>query len=87
MACLEEIVEQSSSRMKPLQPQMAVTTADIQRHTSQLERQHPTRQKPKAFAHNLETDMRKAAALKNELVEIIKERDDAIKVAGFTNEG
>ena len=31
--------------------------------------------------------MRDAAALNNELVDIVNERDDARKVAGFTNEG
>ena len=30
--------------------------------------------------------MRKAADLKNELVEIIKERDDAMKSCGFTDQ-
>ena len=33
MNCLEEILERSRSRMMPLQPQMAVITADMQRHT------------------------------------------------------
>ena len=34
----------------------------------------------------LDIDMRKAATLKNELVEIIKERDDVMKSCGFISE-
>ena len=38
------------------------------------------------MVHKLDIDMREAAALKNELVNIVNERDDARKVAGFSNE-
>ena len=86
MTCLEEILERSRSRMMPLQPQMAVTTADMQRHTNQLETATPNTQEAQGIAHNLDIDMRKAATLKNELVEIIKERDDAMKSCGFISE-
>ena len=36
MACLEDILERSRIRMKPLLPQMAVTTAHMQEHISQV---------------------------------------------------
>ena len=85
MTRLEEILERSRSRMMPLQPQMAVTTADMQRHTSQLETATPNTPEAQGIAHKLDIDMRKAAALKNELVEIIEERDDAMKSCGFTD--
>ena len=87
MACLEEIIEQSGSRMKPLLPRMAVTTADIQQHTSLLKTATPNTPDAQGIVHKLDIDMRKAAAIKNELVDIINERDDARKAAGFTNEG
>ena len=87
MACLEEIIERSHSRMKPLLPRMAVTTADMQRHTSQLRTATPNTPDAQGIVHKLDIDMREAAALKNELVDIINERNDARKAAGFTNEG
>ncbi len=86
MACLEEIIERSRSRMKPLLPRMAVTTVDIQRHTSQLKTATPNTPDAQGMVHKLDIDMREAAALKNELVNIVNERDDARKVAGFSNE-
>ncbi len=86
MARLEEVLEQSRNRMMPLQPQMAATTADMQRHFSQLETATPNTPEAQDIARKLDIDMRKAAALKNELIEIIKERDDEMKMAGFTNE-
>ena len=86
MACLEEIIERSRSRMKPVLPRMAVTTADIQRHTSQLKTATPNTPNAEGIVNKLDNDMREAAALKNELVDIVKERDDARKSAGFTNE-
>ncbi len=86
MACLEEIIERSRSRMKPLLPRMAVTTADMQRHTSQLKAATPNTPDAQRIVHKLDIDMREVAALKNELVDIVKERDDARKVAAFTNE-
>ena len=85
MACLEEIIERSRSRMKTLLPRMAVTTADIQRHTSQLRTATPNTSDAQGMVHKLDIDMREAAALKNELVNIVNERDDARKVAGFSN--
>ena len=84
MNCLEEIVEQSRTRMLSLQPQIAVTTADLQRHTSQLETTEPNTSEAQGIAHKLDIDMRKAAALKNELVEMVNERDAAMKECGFT---
>ncbi len=86
MARLEEILERSRNRMEPLQPQMAVTTVDMQRHTSQLETAIPNTPEAQVIAHKLDIDMRKEAALKNELVEMINERDKAMEVAGFINE-
>ena len=86
MACLEEIVERCRNQMMPLQPQMAVCTADIQRHTSQLETSTPNTPEAQDIAHKLDIDMRKGAALKNELAEIISERDDAMKSCGFTDQ-
>ena len=74
--------------MKPLQPQLAVVTADMQRHTSQLETATPGTPEAQDIARKLDIDMRKAAALKNELVDMIKERDDLMGgiMAGFTDE-
>ena len=86
MACLEEIIQRSRSRLKPLLQRMAVTTADIQRHTSQLRTATPNTPDAKDIVHKLDIDMRRAAALKNELVDIVNKRDDARKAAGFSNE-
>ena len=86
MACVEEIIKRSSSRMKPLLPRMAVTTADMQRLASQLRTATPNTPDAQGIVRKLDIDMREAAALKNELVDIVNERDDARKVAGFSNE-
>ena len=83
MNSLEGILDRSRTRLLSLQPQMAVTTADIQRHTSQLETTEPDTPEAQGIAHRLDIDMRKAATLKNELLEIVKERDDAMKSAGI----
>ena len=86
MTRLEEILELSRSRMMPLLPQMAVTTADMQRHTIQLKTATPNTPDAQCIVHKLGIDMREAATLKNELVDIINKRDDARNGAGFTNE-
>lgn len=83
MNSLEGILDRSRTRMLSLQPKMAVTTADIQRHTSQLETTEPDTPEAQGIAHRLDIDMRKAAAVKNELLEIVKERDDAMNSSGF----
>ncbi len=85
MTRLEEILERSRNRMMPLQPQMAVTAAEMQRESSQLETATPNTPEAQHIARKLDIDMRKAAAFKNKLAEIIKERDYAMKMAGFTN--
>ena len=87
MARLEEIIQQSRSRMKNLLPRMTVTTADMQWHTSQLKTATPNTPDAQGIVHKLDIHMREAAALKNELVDIVSERDDAMEVAGFTSEG
>ena len=86
MACLEEIIKRSRSRMKPLLPQMTVTTADMQLHTSQLKTAIPNTPDAQGIVHKLDINMREAAALTNEVVDIIKERDDAMKSFSFTDE-
>ena len=86
MGCLEEIIERSRSRMKNLLPRMTVTTADLQLHTNQLKTATPNTPDAQGIVHKLDIHMREAGALKNELVDIVSERDDAMKVAGFTNE-
>ena len=86
MGCLEEIIERSRSRMKPLLPRMAVTTGNLQRHAIQLRTATPNMPDAQGTVHELDIAMREAAALKNELADIVNERDDARKVAGFSNE-
>ena len=86
MDCCEEIIERARSRMKPLLPRMAVTTGDLQRHTSRLKTATPNTPYAQCIVHKLDIDMREAVAIKHELVDIASERDDAMKAAGFTNE-
>ena len=85
MARHEEIIQRSRNRMKPLLPRMAVTTADIQRHTSQLKTATPNTPDAQGIVYKLDIDLREAAALKNEVVKLVNERDDARKVAGFSS--
>ena len=87
MGCLEEIIERSRSRMKPLLPRMAVNSANMQHHAGQLKTATPKAPDAQGIVHKLDIHMRDAAALNNELVDIVNERDDVRKVAGFTNEG
>ena len=86
MACLEDIIERSRIQIKPLLPQMAVTTAHMQEHISQLKAATPNTPDAQDIVHKLDIDMRKAASLKTELAEMIEERDQAIKVASFIDE-
>lgn len=86
MDCLEEIVQRSCIRMKPLLPRMAVITVDMQRHTSQLDTTTPNMPGDQELAHELDIAMRKAAAVKDELIEIVEERDNFMALSGFINE-
>ena len=85
MAGLEEIIERSRIRMKPLLPRMAVITAEMQGHTSQLDAATPNTPEAQGLAYELDIDMRKATAVKDELVEIVKERDYSMASSGFTS--
>ena len=69
--------------MKNLLPQITVATEDIRRDTSQLEVARPDTPEAKAVVHKLDIAMRKAADLRDELVETIKDRDDAMKSSSF----
>lgn len=86
MVCLEDILERSRIRMKSLLPQMAVTTAHMQEHISQLEAATPNTQDAQDIVHKLDIAMREAASLKNELVDMIQERDYAMKACDFVDE-
>ncbi len=72
--------------MKSLLPQMAVTTAHMQEHISQLEAATPNTQNAQDIVHKLDLAMREAASLKNELVDMIQERDCAMKACDFVDE-
>ena len=73
--------------MKRLLPRMAVTTADLQRHTSQLRTETPNPPDAQSIVQELGINMREAAALKNEVVDIVNKQDNTRKVAGLTNDG
>lgn len=83
---LESILERCRSRLIPLQSRMAVISADLQRHTSQLETAAAGTPVAQETVERLDMDMRKATAIKNEIVEIIEERDEALKSGGFVSE-
>ena len=85
MPLFEEILGQSRRRMVALQPKMAVATADLQRHTSQLETATLDTPEAQDIARKLDIDMRKSAALKDRLLQAINERDDGLKSAGFAD--
>ena len=80
---LEETLGQFHRQATPLQPQMSAVTADMQKHTGQLETAAPNTPEAQDAASKLDTDMRKATALKNEVGGIIKQRDNALKSSGF----
>ena len=83
---LEEIIGRCRSRMMQLRPRITVTTADLQRHTGQLETTTPDTTEAQEIVSKIDADMRKAAEAKNELVEIINQRDKAIKAAGIATD-
>ena len=72
--------------MMQLRPRITVTTADLQRHTGQLETMTPDTTEAQEIVSKIDADMRKAAEAKNDLVEIINERDKAIKAAGIATD-
>ena len=80
----ESILDRGRVKMLPLQNRMNVATTNIQRHASQLETADPNTLEAQEIAHNLDIDMRDAAAIKNELVYIIKEVNDRLQIAGFS---
>lgn len=85
MEKLESILEKCRSKLMPLQPRMAVISADLQRHTSQLETASTGTPVAQETVERLDMDMRKATAVKNEIVGIIGERDEALKMDGFAS--
>ena len=85
MTRLEGILDRCRNRMMPLQPRMAVAAADMQRHTGQLEMATAGTTEAQDSARKLDIDMRKAAAIRDELAEIIEERDEAMRSAGFVS--
>ena len=85
MARYEKILDRCRARMLPLQPRMGIATANMQRHTNQLEAATPNTPEAQAIVRKLDRDMRNAAAIKNELVDIIEERDRDLKSAGFAD--
>ena len=86
MTRLEVILERCRNRMMPFQPRMAVAAADMHRHTDQLETATPGTPEAQDAARKLDIDMRKAAALRDELAETIEERDEALRSAGLVSE-
>ena len=86
MTRLEGILERCRNRVMPLQPRMAVAAADMHRHTGQLETATPGTPEAQDAARMLDIDMRKAAVLRDELAEIIEEREEALRSAGFVSE-
>ena len=84
MDCVEECLEQCGSRLNVLEPRMAVVTADMHRHTSQLEKATPNTPEAQDIAGRLDKDMRRAAMLKDELSEAIQKRDEGLKSCGMT---
>lgn len=83
MSHYEGILDRCRYKMLPLQPRMAVTTANMQRHTGQLETATPDTPEAQEIARKLDQDMRNAAAIKNELVDIIEELNSSLQSAGF----
>ena len=64
---------------------MAVAAADMQRHTGHLEMATAGTTEAQDAARKLDIDMRKAASIRDELAEIIEERDEAMRSAGFVS--
>ena len=84
MSLYESILNRSRSKMLPLQPRISVATANIQRHTSQLETATPGTPESQEIAHKLDQDMRNAAVIKDELVAIVHELNNSLQSAGFS---
>ena len=84
MDCVEECLEECGSRFNVLEPRMAVVTADMHRHTSQLEKATPNTPEAQDIAGRLDKDMRRAAALNDELSEAIQHRDKGLESCGMT---
>ena len=83
---LESIYEACHKTMADLQPRMAVTTANLQRHTSQLETATPKSQEAQDAARKLDADMREAATIKDELIKAIEKRDSEFRESGYLDD-
>ena len=79
----EKILENSRSQLMDLLPRIAVVTADLQKHTTQLETTEPNTSEAQEAVGKLDIDMRKATAIKIELLDILQQRDDNLRANGF----
>ena len=83
---LESIYEECHKAMADLQPRMAVTTANLQHHTSQLKAASPQSQEALDAARALDADMREAATIKDRLIEAIEKRDNDFRESGYLDD-
>lgn len=83
---LESIYAACRNAMADLQPRMAVTTANLQRHTSQLETATPESQEAQYDVRKLDADMREAATIKDELIKAIEKRDTEFRESGYLDD-
>ena len=86
MTILERVIEESVEKMKPLHSKMVTTTADIQRHTGQLEQADPNAHNLQEIAQRLDMDLRKAAKLENKFHAIVAEQETQLKANGLIDE-
>jgi hypothetical protein len=86
MEQFETIIGKCRSRLAPLQPKMAVVTSDMQRHTSQVETAIAGTPDAQEAVNRLKIDMEKAATMRNEITDIVEEREAAMKSAGLASQ-
>ena len=84
MSTLETIYEKFRNAMADLQPIMEVATANLRRHTSQLETATPDSKEAQDAARKLDVDMREAELIKDDLIKAVEKRDKMFEDFGFS---
>lgn len=86
MRVLETSYANFISSAKELDPELLGLTADLQRHTSDLEKVIPESEEAMKAVQRLDEDMRRCIDIKQRLMMFVQDRDEALVNAGIIEE-
>ena len=86
MQVLETSYTTFIAEAKELDPEILGVTADLQRHTSDLEKATPESEEAMKAVQSLDEDMRRCIDIKQRLMQFVQNRDEALVNAGIIEE-